>query len=51
MLTGEDVENVPGGELGAVLARASVIARITPIDKLRIVECLQRSGPHGGDDG
>jgi magnesium-transporting ATPase (P-type) len=44
VLTGEEIENVPNGELDAVLSRASVIARITPIDKLKIVECLQQSG-------
>jgi cation-transporting ATPase I len=44
VLTGEQIENVPNGELEAVLERASVVARITPIDKLKIVECLQRSG-------
>jgi magnesium-transporting ATPase (P-type) len=44
VLTGEQIENLSNGELEAVLERASVIARITPIDKLKIVECLQRSG-------
>jgi calcium-translocating P-type ATPase len=44
VLTGEQIENVSNGELEAVLERASVIARITPIDKLKIVECLKRSG-------
>jgi calcium-translocating P-type ATPase len=44
VLTGEQIENLAGGELDAVLERASVVARITPIDKLKIVECLQHSG-------
>jgi magnesium-transporting ATPase (P-type) len=44
VLTGEQIENVANGTLEELLARASVVARITPIDKLRIVECLQRSG-------
>jgi calcium-translocating P-type ATPase len=44
VLTGEELENVENGELGERLAGASVVARITPIDKLRIVECLQRAG-------
>lgn len=42
--TGEQIEDVTDGELGEMLDRTSVVARITPIDKLRIVECLQRAG-------
>ena len=44
VLTGEEIENLDDGALEEMLARASVIARITPIDKLRIVESLQRTG-------
>jgi calcium-translocating P-type ATPase len=44
VLTGDEVESLDNGQLEDLLARASVIARITPIDKLRIVEILQRSG-------
>jgi calcium-translocating P-type ATPase len=44
VLTGEQIENVANGTLDELLEGASVVARITPIDKLRIVECLQRAG-------
>jgi cation-transporting P-type ATPase I len=44
VLTGEQLEHVTNGELEQLLASASVVARITPIDKLRIVESLQRAG-------
>ncbi len=44
VLTGEEIEDVEDGELRERLARASVVARITPIDKLRIVESLRQSG-------
>jgi cation-transporting ATPase I len=44
VLTGEEIENVANGTLEELLEDSSVVARITPIDKLRIVECLQRAG-------
>lgn len=44
VLTGDHVENVTDSVLRDLLERASVVARIAPIDKLRIVESLQRSG-------
>jgi magnesium-transporting ATPase (P-type) len=44
VLTGEEVESLDNGLLGDVIAAASVVARITPMDKLRIVERLQQSG-------
>jgi calcium-translocating P-type ATPase len=44
VLTGEEIESVAGSGLRELLEDASVIARITPIDKLKIVECLQQDG-------
>lgn len=44
VLTGAEIGNLHNGELDAVLARSVVIARATPLDKVRIVESLQRSG-------
>jgi len=44
VLTGEEVAEIDNGELTERLELASVVARITPIDKLRIVECLQGAG-------
>jgi calcium-translocating P-type ATPase len=44
VLTGDEIGRIENGALGDTLAGASVIARITPVDKLRIVECLQQSG-------
>jgi cation-transporting ATPase I len=44
ILVGEDLEGLQNGELDSRLERVSVIARATPLDKLRIVESLQRSG-------
>lgn len=44
LLTGEEIGHVENAVLSESLAGVSVVARITPIDKLRIVECLQRSG-------
>jgi calcium-translocating P-type ATPase len=44
VLTGEELASLENEELEARLERAAVIARITPLDKLRIVEALQRAG-------
>jgi cation-transporting P-type ATPase I len=44
VLTGGEVEQLDDRELDDRLERASVIARITPLDKVRIVESLQRRG-------
>ncbi len=44
ILTGAEVAELLDSELDARLERATVIARVTPLDKLRIVESLQRRG-------
>jgi magnesium-transporting ATPase (P-type) len=44
VVTGEQIEGPDNGELTARLERATVIARITPLDKVRIVERLQQAG-------
>jgi len=44
MLTGEELQSLDDDELDERLERASVVARITPLDKVRIVESLQRRG-------
>jgi len=44
VLTGEEIAGLEDGALDERLERASVIARVTPLDKLRIVESLQRHG-------
>ncbi len=44
VLTGEEIEDVEADVLRQRLAQASVVARITPIDKLRIIESLRESG-------
>jgi cation-transporting P-type ATPase I len=44
ILTGAEVNQLGGHKLAERLERASVIARITPLDKLRIVETLQGRG-------
>ncbi|HWE09555.1 MAG TPA: HAD-IC family P-type ATPase [Solirubrobacteraceae bacterium] len=44
LVTGEEIASADNGELAARLSQASVIARITPLDKLRIVDRLQQSG-------
>jgi magnesium-transporting ATPase (P-type) len=44
VLTGAQLSELQNGELDERLERAAVIARITPLDKLRIVESLQRHG-------
>jgi cation-transporting P-type ATPase I len=44
VLTGDDLADLDEAELDDYLGRASVVARITPLDKVRIVESLQRRG-------
>jgi magnesium-transporting ATPase (P-type) len=44
VLTGPELAQLENGELDARLEKATVIARATPLDKLRIVESLQRRG-------
>jgi calcium-translocating P-type ATPase len=44
MLTGAELADLDDYQLDQRLERATVIARITPLDKLRIVERLQASG-------
>lgn len=44
ILTGSDIAELQNGELDQRLERATVVARVTPLDKLRIVESLQRRG-------
>jgi cation-transporting ATPase I len=44
VLTGAEVSALDDGELDRRLREASVVARITPLDKLRIVERLQSLG-------
>jgi magnesium-transporting ATPase (P-type) len=44
VLTGADIAAMDDDQLGAALERTSVIARTTPLDKVRIVDSLQRRG-------
>jgi magnesium-transporting ATPase (P-type) len=44
ILTGAELATLHNGELDRQLAQARVIARATPLDKLRIIESLQRCG-------
>jgi calcium-translocating P-type ATPase len=44
VITGEEIAALDNGALDERLEGASVIARITPIDKLRIVDALRRAG-------
>jgi cation-transporting ATPase I len=41
---GSDLADLENGELDARMERAAVIARATPLDKLRIIESLRRRG-------
>ncbi|WP_433390976.1 HAD-IC family P-type ATPase [Micromonospora sp. KLBMP9576] len=44
VLTGTDLAVLPAGELPAAVRRASVFARVSPEQKLRLVEALQADG-------
>jgi cation-transporting ATPase I len=44
VLTAAEIAELQNGELDARVARAAVIARATPLEKLRIIESLQRQG-------
>ena len=44
LLTGDELADLDDDALDERLERASVLARITPVDKVRIVESLQRRG-------
>jgi calcium-translocating P-type ATPase len=44
ILTGQDIAELQDRYLDERLERATVVARVTPLDKLRIVESLQRRG-------
>lgn len=44
VLSAADIADLQNGDLDAVLQHAAVIARATPLDKLRIVESLRRQG-------
>jgi calcium-translocating P-type ATPase len=44
VLTGAQIAELHDDELGPALERVSVIARITPLDKVRIVQSLQHAG-------
>lgn len=44
VITATELAELQNGELDQRLAKATVIARATPLDKLRIVESLQRQG-------
>jgi calcium-translocating P-type ATPase len=44
ILSGADLAALHNGELDRQLEQATVIARATPLDKLRIIESLQRRG-------
>lgn len=43
-LTGKEIEGIPEKELVAVIDKVSVAARVLPVQKLKIVEALQKSG-------
>lgn len=44
IITGDEIAELQNGDLERRLEQATVIARATPLDKLRIVESLQRRG-------
>ena len=43
-LTGKDIERMPEKELVAIIDQVSVAARVLPVQKLKIVEALQKKG-------
>ena len=44
LLTGQDLSNMPVEQLETAVTKTGVYARVTPEDKLRIVQALQRQG-------
>jgi len=44
VITGKDLTGIPDGELIDIAGRTSVFARVTPEQKLRLVEALQAKG-------
>jgi len=44
VVSGPEIENIPTATLGRHIRECSVFARITPADKLRIVQALQSNG-------
>ncbi len=44
MLTGTEIAELDNDELGKRLEHTTVIARATPLDKLRVIECLRSKG-------
>ena len=44
MLTGMEIGEFDDNELGKRLEHTTVIARATPLDKLRVIECLRQKG-------
>ena len=44
IVLGDDIENALDEDLSEIIANASVFARISPDTKLKIVECLKKSG-------
>ncbi len=44
LLSGEDLERMSDRELDKAVSRTSVFARVSPADKLRIIESLKRTG-------
>jgi magnesium-transporting ATPase (P-type) len=44
MLTGTQIAELDNNDLSELLEKTTVIARATPLDKLRIVECLRSKG-------
>jgi Ca2+-transporting ATPase len=44
VLTGKDIEKMPEEELVAIIDKVSIAARVLPVQKLKIVEALQKKG-------
>lgn len=44
LVTGKELRTLPEAELRALLPHVSIFARVTPEDKLRIIELYQKSG-------
>ena len=43
IITGRELHEIPDAELRAILPRVSIFARVTPDDKLRIIELYQKA--------